>query len=238
MASEIAESVNFPHILKLWDVVCVYSATFRIVSELGEQSLAKKLSKAIQITHDQVYKPYHDIVCGIEFLHSIKIAHLDLKLENIILVNEVVKIGDFGASYFAEDDDPMLTRRWTTGAFTPPEYAESMPSQPSPPYNAFHVDLWSLGIVFLQMVHCKYLWLGAPTLEDPNFCDWCTDPMTVKPMNVIKRTCSCAVPFILSVLNVDVEKRPTIEWIRHYTLHHSSSAENPCPSSSISRTRI
>ena len=44
-------------------------------------------------------KFFHQIIAGIEYLHSIKVIHRDLKPENILLTGERdVLIADFGLS--------------------------------------------------------------------------------------------------------------------------------------------
>lgn len=39
---------------------------------------------------------FKQIICAIEYIHENNIAHLDLKLENIMITNNVIKIIDFG----------------------------------------------------------------------------------------------------------------------------------------------
>lgn len=46
----------------------------------------------------------HDMIKGIAFIHSKNICHRDIKLENIFIKDEKIKIGDFGCSKKTVDE--------------------------------------------------------------------------------------------------------------------------------------
>ncbi|KNC71346.1 hypothetical protein SARC_16118, partial [Sphaeroforma arctica JP610] len=46
------------------------------------------------------------ILSGVEYIHTSKVVHRDLKLENILMMNEeTLKISDFGFAAYVEEDE-------------------------------------------------------------------------------------------------------------------------------------
>ena len=79
---------------------------------------------------------------GLQHLHGLKISHLDLKLDNILVQtkrgDKVYKIGDFGFSLNAEE----VTSECGTDVYYPPEIFVSVVEK----HSGFKRDIWSLGI--------------------------------------------------------------------------------------------
>lgn len=62
---------------------------------------------------------FHKLISGIEYLHNRKVAHLDLKLENLLVGKDYeLKICDFDCSFI--DGDGLITTRGTKH-YRPPE---------------------------------------------------------------------------------------------------------------------
>jgi serine/threonine protein kinase len=94
-----------------------------------------------EIYHDEVLirTYFHQLVAGIEYLHSNRIAHMDIKLENLLLgANYKLKIGDFDLTFVKGD---TRIRGKGTRNYRAPELKNKECSDP------FAVDLYSLGIV-------------------------------------------------------------------------------------------
>ncbi|OMJ92467.1 hypothetical protein SteCoe_4809 [Stentor coeruleus] len=108
-----------------------------------------------EITEYQLRKIFRDIVCGLEYLHSLKIIHRDLKPQNILLCdNWVVKIGDFGQAQEFGDDD-MQTSTVGTYFFFPPESCNPENSS----FSGRAADVWALGITLYALVYrCLPFW--------------------------------------------------------------------------------
>ena len=82
------------------------------------------------------------------YLHSMRIHHMDLKLENILVWNGAIFVADFGSSHDWAKAERSTT--WQnvpkTARYMPPELARDTHA----PRNSA-TDIWSLGVVFLEM---------------------------------------------------------------------------------------
>ncbi len=139
-------------------------------------------------------KPFLDLAIqmldALEYAHNKKIVHRDLKADNMVVVKlphqQIVKILDFGlAKAFQEEgghsqQDTMLTQQGRilgTPAYMSPEQARGEIDKIGPPS-----DLYSLGIIFYQMLSGK-----LPFLSDT---PWgimhkimCEDPAPLRRVN-------------------------------------------------------
>lgn len=82
------------------------------------------------------------LVDALSYLHSKKLAHRDLKPDNILLNSEgVCKISDFG---FAKECVSVLSSIKGTPVYMAPEVVMEQS------YN-HSVDLWSLGVILFEL---------------------------------------------------------------------------------------
>ncbi|KAK8884344.1 hypothetical protein M9Y10_043453 [Tritrichomonas musculus] len=87
-----------------------------------------------------------ELLSAVLYLHTKKILHRDLKLENIMVTKELhIKIIDFGFSCQSNEEGSMRTTLCGSVAYCSPEILLNIP------YN-FACDVWSLGIVFYAIV--------------------------------------------------------------------------------------
>jgi serine/threonine protein kinase len=84
---------------------------------------------------------YSQILDGVEYLHNNNIAHLDLKLENIMVYNNHIKIIDFGEAMFFKIDGKEILYKGIHGTEVcmPPEMIQRKLYKPS------KVDIWCCG---------------------------------------------------------------------------------------------
>jgi serine/threonine protein kinase len=123
------------------------------------------------------------ILNGVNYLHSMGLAHRDLKLDNVV-VNEhgIMKIIDFGSAavfrYPFENDvvlasgkfslhtsvDCQLTRAGIVGSdpYLAPEVYDLSKYDPQP------TDIWSLAIIFCCMTLRRFPW-KAPRISDNSY---------------------------------------------------------------------
>ncbi|PAV89328.1 hypothetical protein WR25_05566 [Diploscapter pachys] len=87
----------------------------------------------------------HQIVSGVNYMHRKGVAHRDLKLENLILCKDRVKIGDFG---FCTNMIPGQLSNTFCGSksYSSPEVLLGIP------YDPFKADVWSVGVIAFIIV--------------------------------------------------------------------------------------
>ena len=92
--------LNHPNVIKLFGITCVIFGKHGIVmEEAAHGSLYNWIGK---IDHEKLAKIALGIVAGMEYVHSQKVIHRDIKPQNILLFGPkddmVPKIADFGVS--------------------------------------------------------------------------------------------------------------------------------------------
>lgn len=91
-----------------------------------------------------------DIAAGLVHVHACGVAHLDLKLENILATGDLhcptLKICDFGFATAEVAPSPAQSRNGTDGYRAPELYAQVVGVGPG--YDAFAADAWSLGYAY------------------------------------------------------------------------------------------
>jgi len=105
---------------------------------------------------------YSQILDGVEYLHSNNIAHLDLKLENIMVYNNHIKIIDFGESIMYKINGKEIFYKGIHGtdSYMPPEMIKRLP------YKPHKADIWSCGILLYNIIHPYPPWEYANSKTD------------------------------------------------------------------------
>lgn len=120
---------------------------------------------------------FGDIVAGLHHLHAAcRVAHRDLKADNVLLVEGRAKICDFGLAICVPDATRTLetTRRGFLGTIThaAPEVHVTAPaiygSAEDEPrsYDPFVADVWSAGIILWEMMLVTTLYTEATSKCD------------------------------------------------------------------------
>jgi len=90
---------------------------------------------------------FKQVIEGIGYIHSKKILHRDIKLDNILLDGKGnVKIADFGVSKQVKAGEVMYEQSGTP-AYIAPEIIKDKG------YKGFKADLWSAGVVLFAMLY-------------------------------------------------------------------------------------
>lgn len=109
----------------------------------------------------EIYCVFRQICDGVEYLHSIGLAHRDLKLDNCVMTtSNIVKLIDFGTATVFHY--PGKAHTLATGIVgSDPYLAPEVLNKGS--YDPRKTDVWSVAIIFMCMVLRRFPW----TIPDP-----------------------------------------------------------------------
>lgn len=112
------------------------------------------------------YFLFKQMINAIEYIHNMNIAHMDLKLENIMIdiVNKEIKIIDFGQACICKVNGDNIKKRGVRGSgpyIAPEEFYDNE-------YDPFKVDIWALGIILYELIYKRHPWKIAKD-NDPHF---------------------------------------------------------------------
>ena len=200
---KIMKSMYHNNIVHLYNVIENVRELFIVMEYISGKELFDYIINKKHLDEIESCKFYQQIISGIEYLGKTKVAHRDLKPENLLLDSKKnIKIVDFGLSntYFQNE---LLSTACGSPCYAAPEMLSG------DKYSGINIDIWSSGIVLYAML-CGYL-----PFEDNN------NPRLYK--KIIKGDfetpdflSSSAVDLLHHILNVDPNKRYTIDQIKEH----------------------
>ncbi|KAK9894120.1 Pkinase-domain-containing protein, partial [Cystobasidium minutum MCA 4210] len=157
---DVLRMIKHPHIVRLVDVV----ETDRYIGIVLEYASGGELFEYIlahkHLRENVACKLFAQLVSGVGYLHSKKIVHRDLKLENLLLDrNRNIIITDFGfANRFNDAGSDLMATSCGSPCYAAPELVLQ-----DGQYVGSAVDVWSCGVILYAML-AGYL----PYDDDPN----------------------------------------------------------------------
>jgi serine/threonine protein kinase len=169
-----------------------------------------------RIHEGQARRLFQQVVDAIEHCHANKVAHRDIKLENILLdESNNVKLADFGLSVEMPSDE-YLTRPCGSPDYMAPELLHE-----DCHYKGTEVDVWACGVVLFALLTSHLPFTG--------------DSRQSLFQNI--ETGACQLPDYLSddakdilakMLEADVQKRISISEIRKHVWLANQTAPHCC----------
>ncbi|KAJ3735397.1 kinase-like domain-containing protein [Lentinula guzmanii] len=116
----------------------------------------------------EIYCVFRQICEGVEYLHSLGLAHRDLKLDNCVMTTDnVVKLIDFGtATVFHYPGKTTHTKAKGIVGSDPYLAPEVMTDEE---YDPRKTDVWSVAVIFLCMVLRRFPWKRPDVKNDASF---------------------------------------------------------------------
>lgn len=145
--AQTASSLDHPNIVTIHEIDETPEGQLFIVMGYYEgETLAKKIAEGSLSLENAMYI-FGQLLNGVMHAHTRGIIHRDLKPSNVIITAENrIKILDFGLARFFDSDH--LTQSGSTQgtvAYMSPEQAQGLETD-------YRTDVWSLGVLFYQML--------------------------------------------------------------------------------------
>jgi NIMA (never in mitosis gene a)-related kinase len=213
--ASILKSLNHENIVQIYDSFTYDdSRKFAMILEYCDGGDLNKIIKTNRgnsklIPESKIIFIFQKILDGLEYIHSKKIIHRDMKSLNIFLMkNGNVKIGDLGIAKV------LLYSNCTNTVIGTPLYLAPEISKEKP-YNE-KSDIWSIGCILYEL-----LTYSMP-FDAPNYVGLCKKIQKgiYTPLNDnIKKFYSKELISVLDlILQVDPEKRPSVKDIKKYPI--------------------
>lgn len=196
----ILKTCQSDNVIKCLDVFQSPCSIFIVTEYCNDQDLQKYLDHKKFLAEDHAVMFLKQILNGFRALHEMEVMHRDLKLANILLHDRICKIADLG--FAKKMDKQELTQTMLgTGLTMAPEVLAGEPY-------GFKADIWSIGVIFYQMLSGKYPFKGA------NYLDLLQKIQKTSVNFSVMNFSPLAKDFIEKCLTVDSERR--ISWLELY----------------------
>lgn len=186
------------------------------VLELAENGTFSKFIKTTGgLGEDLVKFSFMQITHALQYIHSQGIAHMDIKLENILLDKFFnCKIADLGVALDVSKTDGFTDSRRGTSCYMAPEVYYLLPTET---FDAYKADIYSLGICLYVLV------FGEFPLKDDSEDSTLFDTETIGGITGLKCSIDCKKKWSMistelqqllgNMLSMEPDDRPTLQQI-------------------------
>ncbi|KAG7468259.1 hypothetical protein MATL_G00141090 [Megalops atlanticus] len=201
----ILQELQHPNIITLHDVYENRTDVVLILELVSGGELFDFLAQKESLCEEEATQFIKQILEGVHYLHSKKIAHFDLKPENIMLLDKNVplpriKIIDFGLAHRIEEG-VEFKNIFGTPEFVAPEIVNYEPL-------GLEADMWSIGVITYILLSGASPFLGETkqeTLANISAMNYEFDE------EFFSHTSELAKSFIRQLLEKNTRKRLTIQ---------------------------
>eukprot|EP01114_Cavostelium_apophysatum_P003755 TRINITY_DN13884_c0_g1_i1.p1 TRINITY_DN13884_c0_g1~~TRINITY_DN13884_c0_g1_i1.p1 ORF type:complete len:282 (+),score=75.13 TRINITY_DN13884_c0_g1_i1:214-1059(+) len=144
--AEIHITLKHPSILGLYRYFEDQNYVYLVLEQCKQGEVFHLLKKKRRFTESEAKRFFKQLVEGVQYLHSQRIVHRDLKLANLLLTDDHnLKISDFGLAARLDDDREERDTLCGTPNYISPEIVEGKP-------HGLSTDIWSLGVVLYNFL--------------------------------------------------------------------------------------
>lgn len=206
----IHRSVKHPNIVAFEHFFEDSENVYMLLELCKNQTMSELVRRRKRLVEVEVQCYALQVVAALQYLHSNKVIHRDIKLGNLFLSERMmVKLGDFGLSTKVEFDGERKKTICGTPNYIAPEVLEGKQG------HSYEADIWSFGVLLYALL------IGKPPFET---ADVKTTYRKIKmnaycfPENI--SISEQAKGLISKVLVLDPSKRPTFQDILEHEFFH------------------
>ena len=148
--TDLMKKLNHPNVTKILEMFEDDEYILIAMEYINGGNLFSFVKKRRKLSEKTAKFLFRQIILGIKHIHSKKIVHRDIKLENILIdLNNNIKICDFGIGRILKNEKQLLYDKCGTPMYMAPEILLSSKTKG---YEGFPVDIWSSGISLYIML--------------------------------------------------------------------------------------
>ena len=148
--TDLMKKLNHPNVTKILEMFEDEEYILIAMEYINGGNLFSFVKKRRKLSEKTAKFLFRQIILGIKHIHSKKIVHRDIKLENILIdLNNNIKICDFGIGRILKNEKQLLYDKCGTPMYMAPEILLSSKTKG---YEGFPVDIWSSGISLYIML--------------------------------------------------------------------------------------
>ncbi|XP_056588604.1 hormonally up-regulated neu tumor-associated kinase homolog A [Triplophysa dalaica] len=200
----IHQLIRHPNIVLLLETLETENCYYMAMELCGGGDLMDRICERKRLEEREVRRYTRQILSAVDHLHKHGIVHRDLKIENFLLdEHNNIKIVDFGLSNTLKSDSlslDLLNTQCGSPAYAAPELLAHRKYGPK-------VDMWSVGVSMFAMLTGTLPFTVEPFNIKQLHQKMVNGEISAIPSDISK----AAVQFVLSLLEPEPEKRPTVK---------------------------
>ena len=217
--TNLMKKLNHPNITKILEMFEDDEYILIAMEYINGGNLFSFVKKRRKLSEKTAKFLFRQIILGIKHIHSQKIVHRDIKLENILIdLNNNIKICDFGIGRILSSKKQILHDKCGTPMYMAPEILLASKNKG---YEGFPVDIWSSGISLYIMLsgtlpfNLKNNESSSMDEENNNNIELQYNIINKEPKK-IEKISEEAKDLLKGLLNKNPNKRLTIEQILNH----------------------
>jgi len=141
--------VNHPNVLRVRDAYQEQGSVLLVLDYMDGGDLGDKINESSQQAKAMAAYWMYQVCAAIQAMHSAGLIHRDVKPDNFMISNGILKLSDFGLAMALPPGGGRMNQKCGTPAFMAPEQHE-LPHQRG--YGPA-VDAWAAGVILYMLLN-------------------------------------------------------------------------------------